>query len=79
MFIVNVLLRSENPFDDRNLEISGYNLIRSDHPSNTNRVGLCIYYKLSLPVRVLNISLLQECINFELEIHELEIVQFHKL
>ena len=30
---------------DGNLVISGYNLIRSDHPSNTKRGGVCLYYK----------------------------------
>ena len=31
--------------DDDNLEISGYNLIHLDHPSNSKRGGVCIYYK----------------------------------
>ena len=31
--------------------LEGYNLIRSDHPSNTKRGGVCIYYKESLVVR----------------------------
>ena len=30
--------------DDGNLEVLGYNLIRSDHPSNSKRGGVCIYY-----------------------------------
>ena len=53
---------------DGNLVISGYNLIRSDHPSNTKRGGVCLYYKSYLPLRVLNISYLKECLNFELRI-----------
>lgn len=32
-------------FDDSNLEIPGYNLVSSDHPSNRKRGGICIYYK----------------------------------
>ena len=43
-------------FNDDNLVISGYNLIRSDHPSNTNSGGVYLYYKNYLPLRVLNIS-----------------------
>ena len=31
--------------DDESLEISGYYLIRFDHPSNKKRVGICIYFK----------------------------------
>ena len=33
--------------DNDNLEILGYNLVRSDHPSNNRRGGVCIYYKAS--------------------------------
>ena len=32
------------PVDDNNLEISGYNLIHSDHPSNSKHGGVSIYY-----------------------------------
>ena len=52
--------------DDENLEITGYNLVRSDHPANTKRGGVCLYYKTCLPLRVLDIQYLNECINFEL-------------
>ena len=31
--------------DDRNLEIPGYDLIRADHPSNSKRGGVCVYYR----------------------------------
>ena len=31
--------------DTDNLEIPGYNLLRSDYPSNNNRGGVCIYCK----------------------------------
>ena len=61
-------LDSTVPLDDENLVISGYNLIRSDHPSNTKRVGVCLYYKNYLPLRVLNISYLKECLNVELKL-----------
>ena len=54
--------------DDENLEITGYNLVRSDHPANTKRGGVCLYYKTCLPLRVLDIQYLNECINFELKI-----------
>ena len=53
--------------DDGNLEILGYNLIRSDHRSNSKRGGVCFYYKSALPLRVLNIYYLQESISFELK------------
>ena len=50
------------------MEISGYNLIRCDHPSNNKRGVICIYYKQFLPLRILNVQYLQECINFEMKI-----------
>ena len=51
--------------DNDNLEIPGYNLVRSDYPSNNKRGGVCIYYKASLPLRVIDICFPQECIIFE--------------
>ena len=35
-----------------------------DHPSNAKRVGVRLYYKCSLPLKVIGVSFLQECINF---------------
>ena len=43
-------------------------MIRSDDLSNNKRGGLCIYYKSALFLRILNISSLDECINFEVSI-----------
>ena len=40
-----IYLNSEPPFNDENLEITGYNLVREDHPSNSKGGGACIYYK----------------------------------
>ena len=56
------------PFDDNSLEISGYSLICSDQPYISKYEGVCIYDKNFLPLRVCDISLLGECINFELKI-----------
>ena len=50
------------------MEIPGYDLFRADHPSNTKRGGVCIYYRNSLPLKILGIQYLQECINFEIRI-----------
>ena len=41
--------------DDDNLEIPGYDLFRADHPSNTKRGGVCIYYRNSLLLKILGI------------------------
>ena len=53
---------------DDNLEIPGYDLFRADHPSNTKRGSVCIYYRNSFPLKILNIQYLHECINFEIRI-----------
>ena len=74
--ISETYLDSSTSPNDTNLEISGYNLIRSDHPSNNKGGGICICYKHFLPSRILNIcsifpknvQYLQECINFEMKI-----------
>ena len=42
--------------------MEGYKSIWSDHPSHTKRGGVCIYYKESLEVRVVNITSLTECL-----------------
>ena len=59
-------LDSKILIDDRNLEIPGYNLVRSDHLSNKNRGGVCIYCKSYLPLRTIDINYLVECVKFEL-------------
>ena len=61
-------LNSENFSSDDNLNVTGYNMIRADHPSGSRRGGVCIYYKESLPIKMLNIYYLQECICFDLKI-----------
>ena len=38
-------LNSSIQKDDDRIKIDGYNLIRSDHPSDSKKGGVCIYYK----------------------------------
>ena len=61
-------LNSETSLDYDHLEISGYNIIRNDHPSNTKHGGVCVYYKNTLPFKLINVKYLQECISFEIRI-----------
>ena len=51
---------------DKGLEISRYYLISSAHLSNKKRGGICIYYKNFLPLKVIGVRLLAECIAFDL-------------
>ena len=43
-------LNSSIQNDDHKLKIHGYNLIRSDHPSDWKKGGICIYYKEHIPL-----------------------------
>ena len=47
--------------DDDQLAFPGYNLIRADNPNNTKRGGVCIYYPKFLPVKIINVNILNEC------------------
>ena len=64
--ISETYLDSDTSDDDDNLKNAGYNLIRADHPSNTKRGVVCIYYKHSRAFKLLNIHYLKECMNFEI-------------
>lgn len=54
--------------DDQRLAIAGYSLHRCDHPSNSRRGGVCIYFKdhLSL-VRRSDLTSLDECLVCEIK------------
>ena len=54
--------------EEKSLIIDGYKLLRSDHPSDTKRGGVCIYHKETMSVKVLNLSLLPECLVCEVSI-----------
>ena len=58
-------LDSNTPLDDDNLGISSYTLVRSDHPSNTKRGGVCLCYKNNFPLRAVNIGYLNKYLILE--------------
>ena len=43
-------LNSSIESNDDRISIDGYNLIRSDHPSDPKRGGVCIYFKEHIPL-----------------------------
>ena len=53
---------------DPNLEVQGYDLITADYLSSVKRGGVCIYCKNHLPLKLINISFLHECLTTELNI-----------
>lgn len=62
-------LDSDYSSDDERLNLHGYSMLRSDHPSNTKRGGVCIFYKEHLPfVRRDDLAYLDECLVGEIKI-----------
>ena len=55
--------------DEKDISIKGYSLVRADHPNNTKRGGVCIYYKKSLGVRIIDIPNLTESILCQITIN----------
>ena len=55
VFISETYLDSTTALDDENLAITGYNLLRVNHASNSKRGGVCAYYKSSLALRLIDI------------------------
>ena len=53
-----IYLNSKILPDKDNLGIPGCNIIRNDHPCNTKRGGVCVYYKNTLPFKLINIKFL---------------------
>ena len=51
---------------DNLINIEGYQLIHADHPNNVKSGGVCIYYKESLPVRVINLPYFKEALLLEM-------------
>ena len=49
--------------NDPRLSLQGYAMIRSDHPSNTKRGGVCMFYKEHLPfVNRTDLTFVDECL-----------------
>ena len=59
------LPNSDTAYDDENLMIEGYNIVRSEHSPNSGRGGVGLYYKNSLVLKILHIKCFQECIVFQ--------------
>ena len=55
--------------DDDSLVLNGYKVVRADSPSDLKRRGVCIYFKESLPIKVVNITSLNECLVCKLSLN----------
>ena len=54
--------------DDINKDIPVYNPVTADYLANTKRGNVYIYFRKSLPLRILDIHFLHESINVEMRI-----------
>ena len=59
---------------DSLLKIDRYILVRADHPNNIKRGGVCIYYKESLPVRVISLPYLKEALLLEMTYNNKKVI-----
>ena len=64
--ISETFLDSSFSSDDPSLSLKGYDICRSDHPTNKKRGGVCIYYKKSLAFNLLTLGNLTECLVCEI-------------
>ena len=51
-----------------NIQLTGGNLVRADHPSNTKWGGVCIIYKETLGIRIANSLSFTACILLEVSV-----------
>ena len=51
---------------DKNLCLDGYKLIHADHPKIIKQGGVCIYYRETLPVKIVQLNYLPECLVCEI-------------
>ena len=54
-------LNSLVSLDDHNLSIQGYSLIRTDHPDDVKRGGVCLYFKENSTLKVTDNSFIAQC------------------
>ena len=50
IYLSEMFLNASIETNDDRIPIDGYNLITVDHPSNSKRGGVCIYYKEHIPL-----------------------------
>ena len=55
-------LDSSVTHNNENIQLDEYNLIRSDHPSDSKRGSVCLYYQESFGVKIITLSARNECI-----------------
>ena len=65
--LTEIFVNSSIDSSDTRISVDGYNLIRSDRPSNSKRGGVCIYYKEHIPLTKRDdICILDNCLATEI-------------
>ena len=64
----------DSSIPDNLIDIEGYKLIRADHPDNIKKEGVCIYYKESLPVQVINQHYLKKVVLLEMSYNNKRVI-----
>ena len=55
---------------DENIQINGYSLLRTNHPNDSKRGGVCIYFKESLPlIRGNDLTNIKDCLVTEFNVN----------
>ena len=54
--------------DNEEINIKGYKVVRTDHPNNIKRGGVCAYFRESLPARVIPNHYLSEYLILEVNL-----------
>ena len=73
IWLLETYLDPSVPSHEVNLEIQGYELVQSDHPSQHKRGDVWIYLRNPLQLKILNIHYLQEIVSSELQVGSKEI------
>ena len=68
--ICETYLDSSLRTDDRETLINDYNLNRADHSSHNKRGSVCIYYRESLAVQLVETNYLSKCLLCEVSIND---------
>ena len=55
-------------YEDNDLNLNGYSFLRADHPSNAKGGGVCIYYRETLALQMIQIPYLNESLLCEVKI-----------
>ena len=67
IYLTETFLNSSILSDDNRITIDGYNLIKSDHPSDSKKGGVCIYHKEHIPLILQDdINTLDNCLVTEI-------------